>query len=220
MLCAESNMPLVGRQERNGEVLSQSTVDGLYSIDLVLVVCVSQAIVAGEPTSEFACELGLKGDESRVVRLFNILSHHPGIGVSKRRINTYSDFGGPKTFADAAIELSDGDIVSTSDKLGKNTVADKQLVLHQGLIVLLVFDRKVGKERGDGVSVAQSDESRTLPHAFCGWLLKGEVSEIGHDDGLRVTAWCDWLEAVIEISGDVGLGRELVTDIDHRRDGQ
>ena len=93
MLCTESNMPLVGRQERNGEVLTQSTVDGLYSIDLVLVVCISQAIVSGEPTGEFASELGRKGDESRVVRLFNILSHHLGTGVSKRRINAYGDFG-------------------------------------------------------------------------------------------------------------------------------
>ena len=56
-------------------------------------------------------------------------------------------------------------------------------------------------------------------YASCGWCLKGEVSEVGHDDGLRVTAWRDWLEAVVEISGDVGLGRELVANIDHRRDG-
>ena len=116
MLCAESNMPLVSRQECNGEVLAQCTVDGLYCIDLVLVVCVSQAIVSGEPASEFARELGRKSDEGGGVRLFHVLLHHPGAGVPERRINAYSDFSWPKTFADAAIELGDRDVVSTIDK--------------------------------------------------------------------------------------------------------
>ena len=115
--------------------------------------------------------------------------------------------------------MRDGDVVSRGNKSGKNTFADKQLVLHQGLIVLLIFDRKIGKERGDGVSVAKSDERRVLSYAFCGWCLKGEVSEVGHDDSLRVTAWRDWLETVVEISGKLGLGRELVANIDHWRDG-
>ena len=93
MLCAESNMPLVSRQERNGEVLAQCTVDGLYCIDLILIVCVSQSIVRGEPAREFASELGRKGDEGGGVRLFHVLTHHLGTGVSKRRINAYGDFG-------------------------------------------------------------------------------------------------------------------------------
>ena len=139
MLCAESNMPLVSRQERNGEVLAQCTVDGLYCIDVILIVCVSQAIVSGEPASEFASELGHKCDESGGVGLFYALTHHPGTGMSKRRINAYGDFGRPKTLADATTELRDGDVVSTGDKLGENAVADEQLVLHQGLIVLFVF---------------------------------------------------------------------------------
>ena len=92
MLCAESNMPLVSRQERNGEVLAQCTVDGLYCIDLILIVCVSQAIVCREPTREFASELGRKGDEGGGVRLFHVLLHHPGAVVPKRRINAYGDF--------------------------------------------------------------------------------------------------------------------------------
>ena len=92
MLCAESNMPLVSRQERNGEVLAQCTVDGLYCIDLILVVSVSQSIVRGEPACEFASELGRKGDEGRGVRLFHVLPHHPGAGVPERRINAYGDF--------------------------------------------------------------------------------------------------------------------------------
>ena len=50
-------------------------------------------------------------------------------------------------------------------------IAGEQLVLHQGLIVLFIFDRKIAKERGDGVSITQSDGSRTLLHAFCGWCL-------------------------------------------------
>ena len=58
-----------------------------------------------------------------------------------------------------------------------------------------------------------------LSYAFCGWCLKGEVSEVRHNDGLRVTAWRNWLEAVIEISRELGLGRELVANIDHWRDG-
>ena len=93
MLCAESNMPLVGRQERNGEVLAQCTVDGLYCIDLVLVVSVSQSIVRGEPAREFAREFGRKGDEGGGVRLFHVLPHHPGAGVPKRRIDAYGVFG-------------------------------------------------------------------------------------------------------------------------------
>ena len=36
---------------------------------------------------------------------------------------------------------------------------------------------------------------------------------------MHVTAWSDWLEAVAEISGKLGLGRELVANIDHWRDG-
>ena len=68
-------------------------MDGLYSIDLVLIVCVSQAIVSGEPASEFASELGRKSDEGGGVRLFHVLTHHFGTGVSKRRINAYGDFG-------------------------------------------------------------------------------------------------------------------------------
>ena len=115
--------------------------------------------------------------------------------------------------------MGDGDIVTQSNKFVKNAVADEQLVLHQGLIVLFEFDRKIGKERGDRVSVAQSDESRTLPYAFCGWCLKSEVSEVSHNDGLRITAWRDWLETVIEISRELSLGRELVANIDHWRDG-
>ena len=116
--------------------------------------------------------------------------------------------------------MRDGDVVSRGNKSGKNTFADKQLVLHQGLIVLLIFDRKIGKERGDGVSVAQFDESRELPYAFCGWSLKSEVSEVRHNDSLRVTAWRDWLETVVEISGKLGLGRELVGNIDRWRAGR
>ena len=110
-----------------------------YGIDLVSVVCVSQAIVGGEPAGEFASELGRKGDESGSVRLFHVLTHHPSTGMSKRRINADGDLGRPKTFADAATELRDGYVVSTSDKLGENAIADEQLVLHQGLIVLFVF---------------------------------------------------------------------------------
>ena len=93
MLCAESNMPLVSRHERNEEVLAQCTVDGLYCIDLVLVVSVSQSIVRGEPAREFAREFGRKGDEGGGVRLFHVLPHHPGAGVPKRRIDAYGDFG-------------------------------------------------------------------------------------------------------------------------------
>ena len=63
--------------------------------------------------------------------------------------------------------MGDRDVVSTIDKSSKNAVADEQLVLHQGLIVLFIFDRKIAKERGDGVSITQSDGSRTLLHAFC-----------------------------------------------------
>ena len=163
-------------------------MDGLYSIDLVLIVCVSQAIVSGEPAREFASELGRKGDEGGGVRLFHVLTHHSGTGVSKRRINAYGDSSRPKTFADAAIKPGDRDVVSTGNKSSKNAVADEQLVLHQRLIVPLVFDRKIGKERGDGVSVAQSDGSRTLPYAFCGWCLKSEVSKVRHNDGFRITA--------------------------------
>ena len=110
--------------------------------------------------------------------------------------------------------MSDGNIVSTGNKSSKNAVADEQLVLHQGLIILLVFDRKISKERSDRVSVAQSDESRTLPYAFCGWCLKSEVSEVSHNDGLHVTAWRDRLEAIVEICRELGLGRELVSNID------
>lgn len=62
-------------------------------IDLVLIVCVSQAIISGEPVSEFASELGRKGDEGGVVRLIHVLTHHPGTEVSKRCINAYGDFG-------------------------------------------------------------------------------------------------------------------------------
>ena len=62
-------------------------------IDLVLIVCVSQAIISGEPVSEFASELGRKGDEGGVVRLIHVLPHHPGAGVPKRRIDAYGDFG-------------------------------------------------------------------------------------------------------------------------------
>ena len=58
-----------------------------------------------------------------------------------------------------------------------------------------------------------------LLYAFCGWCLKSEVSEVRHNDGFRVTAWRDRLEAVVEISRELGLGRELVANIDHWRDG-
>ena len=114
-------------------------MDGLYSIDLVLIVCVSQAIVSGEPAREFASELGRKGDEGGGVRLFHVLTHHSGTGVSKRRINAYGDSSRPKTFADAAIELSDGNVITQSNKFVENATADEQLVLHQGLIDLFVF---------------------------------------------------------------------------------
>ena len=114
-------------------------MDGLYCIDLVLVVCVSQAIVSGEPASEFARELGRKSDEGGGVRLFHVLTHHSGTGVSKRRINAYGDFGKPKTFADTTIELGDGYVVSKYNIFVENAVADEQLVLHQGLIDLFVF---------------------------------------------------------------------------------
>ena len=62
-------------------------------IDIVSVVSESQAIVGGEPASEFASELGCKGDESGCVGLFYVLTHHSGTGMSKRRINAYGDFG-------------------------------------------------------------------------------------------------------------------------------
>ena len=68
-------------------------MDGLYCIDVILIVCVSQAIVSGEPASEFASELGRKGDEGGGLRLFHVLTHHFGTGVSKRRINACGDFG-------------------------------------------------------------------------------------------------------------------------------
>ena len=68
-------------------------MDGLYCIDLVLVVSVSQSIVIGEPAREFASELGRKGDEGRGVRLFHALPHHRGVGVPIRRINAYGDSG-------------------------------------------------------------------------------------------------------------------------------
>ena len=79
--------------------------------------------------------------------------------------------------------MSDGNIVSTGNKSSKNAVVDEQLVLHQGLIVLFEFDREIGKERGDRVSVAQSDESRTLPYSprFYGNRLR-KTSEIKGDD--------------------------------------
>ena len=64
-----------------------------YCIDLILIVCVSQAIVCGEPTREFASELGRKGDEGGGVRLFHVLTHHRGVGVPIRRINAYGDSG-------------------------------------------------------------------------------------------------------------------------------
>ena len=62
-------------------------------IDLVSVVSVSQAIFGGEPSSEFASEPGCKGEEGGDVGLFYALTHHPGTGMSKRRINAYGDFG-------------------------------------------------------------------------------------------------------------------------------
>ena len=95
-----------------------------------MIVCVSQAIVGGEPAGEFAGELGRKGDESGVVGLFYVLTHHPGTGMSKRRINAYGDFGRPKPFADTTIELGDRKIVSAGDKFSENAVTDEQLVLH------------------------------------------------------------------------------------------
>ena len=93
MFCAKSDLPLVGGQERDGEILAKGVVVAGYGIDLVLVVGVGQAIVGGQPTAELALELGRNVEVGGRIRLFHALAHHRGTGMGKEGIKADGDFG-------------------------------------------------------------------------------------------------------------------------------
>ena len=93
MFCAKSDLPLVGGQERDGEILAKGVVVAGYGIDLVSVVGVGQAIVGGQPTGELALELGRNVEVGGRIRLFHALAHHRGTGMGKEGIKADGDFG-------------------------------------------------------------------------------------------------------------------------------
>ena len=68
MFCTKGDLPLVGGQESDGEVLTEGIVMAGYGIDLVSVVGVGQAVVSGQPTGEFALELGRNVEVGEGVR--------------------------------------------------------------------------------------------------------------------------------------------------------